>query len=142
MTPEEMAVSLKRLKSAYSAMPEMEALTAAAYAQELGHFKYEDFFEATRMLHQTCKFFPSIAECIEASEYAQRKRLEQQEREEREERLAIQAGEDRIMDPKSGVHRVVVGPNHQRFLDMLSGKIQLPEPEWMAKKKAPKREAA
>lgn len=135
MTPEDMAVSLKRLKSAYSAMPEMEALTAAAYAQELGHFKYEDFFEATRMLHQKCKFFPSIAECIDAAEYAQRKRLEQQEREEREERLALQAGEDKIMNPKSEVHRFVVGPNHQKFLDMLSGKIQLPEPDWAKRRR-------
>lgn len=141
MTPEEMAVSLKRLKSAYQGMPEMEALTAAAYAQELGHFKYEDFFEATRTLHQKCKFFPSIAECIEASEYAQRKRLEQQEHEEREERLALQAGEDRIMDPKSGIHRVVVGPQHQIFLDYLTGKRTFPEPEWMKKRQA-KGEAA
>lgn len=57
---------------------------------------------------------------------------------EEEERLALQAGEDAIMDPKSSIHRVVMGPNHQRFLDMLSGKIKLPEPEWMKKKQSAK----
>jgi hypothetical protein len=55
--------------------------------------------------------------------------------EEREERLALQAGEDRIMDPKSDVHRVVVGPKHQEFLDYLTGKKVFPEPEWMKRKK-------
>jgi len=54
---------------------------------------------------------------------------------EEEERLAIQAGEDRIMDPKSGVHRVVVGPHHARFLRLLSGEEKFPEPEWMTRKK-------
>lgn len=55
---------------------------------------------------------------------------EEEKQIEAEERKAIQAGEDAIMDPKSDVHRVVLGPGHQKFLDMLSGKIQLPEPEW------------
>lgn len=52
--------------------------------------------------------------------------------EELEERLAIQAD---VMDPKAEVHKVVMGPNHQRFLDMLSGKIQLPEPDWVKKRR-------
>jgi len=135
MTPEDMSVSLKRLKASYPNAPQMEALTAAAYAQELGHFKYEDFFVACREVVRSSKFFPTIAELIEAAETAQRKRIEAKEHEEREERLALQAGEEAIMDPKSSVHRFVCGPQHQRFLDMLSGKIQLPEPEWLAKKR-------
>lgn len=133
MTIEEIRAGLARLQASYPNMSKLDELTITAYLSELMPLKYEDFFVACREVVRTSKFFPTIAELVEASENAQRKRLEQQDREEREERLALQAGEDRIMDPKSSVHRVVVGPNHQKFLDMLSGKIQLPEPEWARK---------
>lgn len=61
---------------------------------------------------------------------------------EREEREALQAGQDAIMDPKSKVHRVIVGPNHQRFIDMIEGRIVLPEPEWVKRSRDRKRKGA
>lgn len=133
MTIEEIRTGLARLQASYPNMARLDEMATTAYISELMPLKYEDFFTACREVVRTSKFFPTIAEIIEAAENAQRRRLEQLDHEEREERLALQAGEDRIMDPKSGVHRTVVGPNHQKFLDMLSGKIQLPEPEWARK---------
>jgi len=135
MTIEEIRNGLARLQASYPNMSRLDELATTAYISELMPLKYEDFFVACREVVRASKFFPTIAEIIEHAEQAQRKRLEALDREEREERLAIQAGEETIMDPKSDVHRFVCGPNHQRFLDMLSGKIQLPEPEWLAKKR-------
>jgi hypothetical protein len=109
-------------------MTKVDELTVAAYLEEIGSVKWDDFAAGMKVLVRTSKFFPSISEILEACDDACRKRLAAQEHEEREERLAIQAGEDKIMDPTSSVHRVVVGPNHQKFLDMLKG--NLPEPEW------------
>jgi len=62
--------------------------------------------------------------------------------EEREERLAIQAGEDRIMNPKSDLHREPIGPNHKIFLEYLNGTRTFPEPEWAKRGRVSKGEAA
>ena len=133
MTPEQLAIGLKKLKASYPSMAPMEDSTTAAYAQELGILRWEDFESAVSICVRTSKFFPSIAELLAAADDACRKRLAQKEHEEREERLAIQAGEDRIMDPGSPVHRVVVGPNHAKFLEMLKG--ELPEPDWAKRRR-------
>ena len=130
MTIEEIRNGLARLQASYPNMTKLDELALTAYVSELMPLKYDDFFVACREVVRVSKFFPSIAELIEAAEYAQRKRLEAQEHEEREERLAIQAGEDRIMDP----NQTATGPNHQRFLDMLKGKVKPPSMAW---KKAP-----
>ena len=73
---------------------------------------------------------------MEATDDACRKRLADKDHEEREERLALQAGEDAIMDRNSSIHGTIVGPNHQLFCDMIDGKVVLPEPEWMKRKRA------
>ena len=135
MTIDEITKGMKRLQASYPTMSKLDPLTVAAYMQEIGPIRADDFEAALTAVVRTSKFFPSIAEFLEAADTAARKRFEADEHEAREERLAIQGGEDRIFDPKSSVHRVVVGPNHQKFLDMLSGKIKLPEPEWMKRKK-------
>ena len=133
MTPEEALKGLNRLKISYHGMKPLDELTQAAYVQEIMTLRWDDFAAGATVIVRNSKFFPSIAEILEAADNACRKRLEAQDHVEREERLALQAGEDKIMDAKSEVHRVVVGPNHQKFLDMLSGKIKLPEPEWVTR---------
>lgn len=135
MDPKSLAEGLARLRYAYPHTTFDEGNTAA-YAEALSDFKGEDLIEGVKAIVKVSKFFPSIAEVCDAIETACRKRLEAKDHEEREERLALQAGEDKIMDPKSSVHGVIVGPNHQRFVDMLEGRIVLPEPEWK-KKPAP-----
>jgi hypothetical protein len=134
MTIEEAERGFKRLKASYPTMSKIDELTTAAYLEEIGAVKWEDFAVGMKVLVRTSKFFPSISEIVEACDDACRKRIEAKDHEEREERLAIQAGEDAIMDPKSGVHRVVVGPKHQEFLDYLEGRKVFPEPEWMSRK--------
>lgn len=135
MTPEEALKGLNRLKISYHAMKPLDELTQAAYVQEIMTLRWEDFAAGMTVLVRTSKFFPAISEILDAADEACRKRIEKQDHDEREERLAIKAADEAIMDPNSEVHRVVVGPNHQKFLDMLSGKIKLPEPEWMRRKK-------
>lgn len=107
----------------------------------MADFDNADFTAAWKGLVTSSEFFPSLAKIADAVSVAARTRFLAKEREEREERLAIQAGESKIMDPKSEVHRVIVGPNHQRFLDILSGKVPLPAPSWEIKPRA-KGEAA
>jgi hypothetical protein len=136
VTPEQMALGLKKLKASYPSMAPLEDSTTAAYAQELGILKWEDFSEASKACVRHSKFFPSISELLTAADEACRKRLAEKDHEEREERLALQASEDKIMDPKSDVHRVVIGPKHQEFLDYLRGERVFPQPEWMRRKNA------
>lgn len=141
MTPEEALRGVMKLQASYPTMTKLGEESLKAYAQEIGLLRWEDFAAGATVVVRTSKFFPSIAELLSAAEDACRKRLAAKDHEEREERLAIQAGEAKIMDPKSEVHRVVVGPQHQRFLDILSGKVPLPAPSWEIKPRA-KGEAA
>lgn len=135
MSPEQAVKGVLWLQVKYPTMTKMDEASITAYAQEIGSLRWDDFVEGATEVVRTVKFFPAISELLEAAENAHRRRLEKQEHDEREERLAIQAGEDRIMDPKSGVHRVAVGPNHQIFLDYLNGTRTFPEPEWMRRKR-------
>lgn len=130
MTIEEIRNGLARLQASYPNMSRLDEMATTAYISELMPLKYEDFFVACREVVRTSKFFPTIAEIIEHAEQAQRKRLEAKDHEEREERLAIQAGEDRIMNPKSAMHREPIGPKHKLFLEYLNGTRTFPEPEW------------
>lgn len=134
MTIEEAERGLKRLQASYPTMAKLDELTVAAYLEEIGAVLWEDFAAGAKEVVRRSKFFPSISELLEAANDACRKRLAAKEHEEREERLAIQAGEDKIMDPSSSVHRVVVGPQHQIFLDYLSGKRVFPEPDWVKRR--------
>lgn len=121
---------LARLKASYQSMKPLDELTTQVYLEEIGSMRYDDFCAGAKEVVRTQKFFPSIAELIEAAEVAARKRFEQQDHVEREERLALMSGETAIMDPTSAIHGRIVGPNHQKFVDMISGKVRLPEPEW------------
>lgn len=135
MTTAEAERAIARLKAYYPTAKAFDELTTTVYMEELIQIRWDDFCAGAKEVVRTSKFFPSIAELMEAADAAARKRFDIQEHDEREERLAIK-GEDRIMDPKSDVHRVVVGPQHQIFLDYLSGKRTFPEPEWMKRKSA------
>ncbi len=133
MTPQEVQIGLGRLKAAYPAT-KFDDFNVAAYSEVLAGFNNADFTAAWKVLVTTAEFFPSLAKIAYAVDDACRKRLAQKDHDEREERLAIKAADEAIMDPNSEVHRVVVGPKHQEFLDYLSGKKTFPEPEWMNRK--------
>lgn len=133
MTIEEAQHEIARLKVAYPASKPFDQLTSEVYSEAVMRMHLEDFKAAFTDLIQTQKFFPSIAEISEAVDYCKGRRLAWDEHVDREKRLT--AGEDAIMDPKSGIHKRVVGPNHARFLRLLSGEEKFPEPEWMKRKK-------
>lgn len=126
MTRDEAMQGMMRLQASYPNMQKLDATTVVAYVSEIGMLNWEDFSAACSAVVRTLKFFPSIAELLEAADLAARKRLEAQEHEEREERLALQAGQDAIMDP----NQTATGPNHQRFMDMLKGKVKPPSMMW------------
>lgn len=136
MTPEEALKGLNRLKISYHGMKPLDELTQTAYVQEIMSLRWDDYLAGMTVLVRTSKFFPAISEILQAADDACRKRIEAQDHEEREERLAIKAGEDKIMDPKSEVNRDPIGPNHARFLRLLRGEEVFPEPEWMKRKSA------
>lgn len=138
MTVQEAINGVKRLQASYPTMAKLDEASITAYVQEIGTLRRDDFVVGMTEVVRNSKFFPSISEILDAAESARRKRLEAKEHADREARLALKAGQDAIMDPKADVHRVVVGPNHQKCLDMLSGKITLPEPEWMKGRKTPR----
>ena len=140
MTIEEADRGMKKLQASYPTMAKLDEASVTAYVQEIIMLRWDDFAAGAKEIVQTSKFFPSIAELLEASSRATRKRLDAKEHTDRESRLALQSAEDKIMDPKSGIHRVIQGPNHQRFLDMISGKIKLSEPEWMHRGQAKERQ--
>lgn len=121
---------LARLKASYQGMKPIDELTTQIYLEEIGAVRYDDFCAGAKEVVRSQKFFPSIAELVAATETAARKRFEAQDHIEREERLALQSGEAKIMDPNSEVHRQIVGPKHQEFLDYLSGRRAFPAPEW------------
>lgn len=129
MTIEQSIACMKRLQSFYQSA-KLDEANVTAYVQEIQLLRFDDFCEGAKVIVRSSKFFPALSELIEATENACRKRLEAKDHVEREERLALQAGEDAIMDPKSEVHRVIQGPNHQRFVDMIEGRIVLPKPDW------------
>ena len=131
MTPEQAIVGVKRLQASYPQMTRLDEAAITAYVEEIGSLKPEDFAAGMKVLVRTSKFFPSIAEIIEATEDAARVRFQARDHEEREERLALQAGQDAIFDTKSSIHGTIQGQNHQRFCDLIDGKITLPEPEWV-----------
>lgn len=141
MTPEQIRIGLGRLK-AHFPNQKFDDLNTAAYSESLADLNWVDFVAGMKELVKVAEFFPTVAKIIEYTNEAARTRFQAKDREERQERLALQAAEDKIMDPKSEVHRVIQGPNHQRFLDMLSGKIQLPEPEWVARSRERKLKGA
>lgn len=124
---------LARLKASYQSMKPLDELTTQVYLEEIGAMRYDDFCAGAKEVVRSQKFFPSIAELVEAAEAAARKRFEAQDHVEREERLALMTGETAIMDPTSAIHGHIVGPNHQKFVDMISGKVRLPAPEWMSR---------
>lgn len=136
MTIEEAERGLKRLQASYPTMAKLDELTVAAYLEEIGAVLWEDFAAGAKEVVRRSKFFPSISELLEAANDACRKRLAAKEHEEREERLAIQAGEDKIMDPKSEIHRDPIGPNHKIFLEYLNGTRNFPEPDLMTRNRA------
>ena len=117
------------MKAFYPNM-KFDDLNTAAYSEVLEDLDYGDFCAGMKELVKVSEFFPTVAKIMEAVNHAAKVRFQAKDRIEREERLALQAGEDAIMDPKSEVHRVIVGPNHQRFVDMIEGRIKLPEPDW------------
>lgn len=130
MSPEQAVKGVMWLQVKYPTMTKMDEASITAYAQEIGSLRWDDFIEGATEVVRTKKFFPAIAELLEAADNACRKRLAHKDHEEREERLAIQAGQDKIMDAT----RAPDGPNHQRFMDMLNGKVKPPSMAW---KKAP-----
>lgn len=133
MTIEEAQHQIARLKVAYPNSKPFDQLTSEVYAEAVMRMHIEDFKAAFTDLTQSSKFFPSIAEISEAVEYCKGRRLAWDEREAREKRLT--GGQDAIMDPKSDIHKRVVGPHHARFLRLLSGEEKFSEPEWMSRKK-------
>lgn len=133
MTIEEARTGLKRLQASYPTMAKLDELAVSAYLEEIGAVKWDDFAAGMKVLVRTSKFFPSIAEILDACDEACRKRLAVRDHEEREERWALQSAETAIMNRSSEIHREVIGPNHQRFIDMLEGRIVLPEPDWLRK---------
>lgn len=141
MTPHEIQIGLGRLKAAYPST-KFDDFNVAAYSEVMADFNNTDFMAAWKGLVTSSEFFPSLAKIADAVAIAAKARFQAKDHADREERLAIQAGEAAIMDPKSEVHRVVVGPQHQIFLDYLSGKRVFPEPEWVTKRKVSKGEAA
>lgn len=138
MTPEEALRGINRLKASYHGMKPLDELTLTAYCQEIATLKWVDYEAGMTLLVRSSKFFPTIAEILEFADTACRKRLEKQDHVEREERLALQAGEEAIMNPKSGFHRVIQGPNHQRFVDILEGRIKLEDGDWVKRGKQAK----
>ena len=140
MTVDAAQKCLARLKASYQSMKPLDELTTQVYLEEIGSMRYDDFCAGANEVVRSQKFFPSVAELVEATEIAARKRFEAQDHIEREERLALMSGETAIMDPTSAIHGRIVGPNHQRFVDMISGRIKLPTPEWMSRN-APERKA-
>ena len=131
MTRDEAMQGMMRLQASYPNMQKLDAGTVVAYVAEIGMLSWEDFSAAATTVVRTCKFFPSIAEILDAANAAAIVRFQAIDR---EERLAIQ-GESAIMDPKSEIHREPIGPNHRIFLEYLNGTRTFPEPEWMQKRK-------
>lgn len=136
MTVPEAQHELARLKVAYPSSKPFDDLTGEVYTEAIAAMNIEDFRAAAKDLVLTLKFFPSVAEISEAVDYCKGRRLAWDEREQREKRLT--GGQDAIMDPKSDIHKRVVGPHHARFLRLLSGEEKFPEPEWMKKKQSAK----
>lgn len=110
----------------------MDEASAKEYSLALTSLHVEDFNNAMIDVVHSSKFFPSIAEIMEAAKFCRGRRLAF---EDSQERKRIEAGEKRIMDPKDPMHRQPVGPNHARFLRLLRGEEKFPEPEWMKKRK-------
>ena len=140
MTIEEARVGLKRLQASYPNMTKLDDLAVSAYLEEIGLVKWDDFAAGMKELVRSSKFFPSISEIIIACDEACAKRLSKRDHVEREERLALQSAEDKIMDPGSDVHKSVQGPQHQRFLDLISGREKVTEPDWMRRARKEARE--
>jgi len=133
MTIEEAQHQLARLKVAYPNSKPFDDLTGEVYTEAIVRMNLEDFKAAATDLRMSSKFFPSLAEISEAVDYCKGRRLAWDEREDREKRLT--GGQDAIMDPKSDIHKRVVGPHHARFLRLLSGEEKFPEPEWTSRKR-------
>ena len=139
MTIEEAETCIKRLQSYYPNMAKLDELAVSAWMEEIGPLRFEDCVIGIKEIARVSKFFPSIAEVLEAINQAAKTRFQaedREDREEREERLALQAAEDEIMTPGSKIHRVIQGPNHQRFIDMIEGRVVLPKPDWKAQRAA------
>lgn len=125
---------LASLKACYP-NAKLDELASQTYTAAFCEMNVEDARAAFKDITHTLKWFPAISEVVEAVDFCKARRLQWDDHVAREKRLS--AAETAIMDPKSDIHKRVVGPNHQKFLDMLSGKIKLPEPEWMKRKKSP-----
>lgn len=129
MTIEEAQYQLARLKVAYPQSKPFDDLGSDVYTETLVKMNVEDFKAASIDLIQSLKFFPSIAEIIEAVDFCKGRRLQWDEHQSREKRLS--AAQNAIMDPKAPIHQRVVGPEHARFLRLIRGEEKFPEPEWM-----------
>lgn len=133
MTIEEAQHELARLKVAYPSSKPFDELTGEVYTEAITRMNLEDFRAAAKDIVGSLKFFPSIAEIVEAVDFCKGRRLQWDDHEAREKRLS--AAQTAIMDPKSDIHKRVVGPHHARFLRLLRGEEKFPEPEWMKRKK-------
>jgi hypothetical protein len=134
MTIEEAQHEIARLKVAYPNSKPFDQLTSEVYAEAVMRMNLEDFRAAATDLRMSSKFFPSLQEINEAVDYCKGRRLAFDESRAREKRLT--AGQDAIMDPKSDIHKNVVGPHHDRFLRLLRGQEKFLEAPWMKKRKA------
>lgn len=115
MNAEEVARGLESLAAAFPNDPTLQSpQTVAAYADRLKWLHPEDFSEALRHVVDTCQFFPKISEIREAAESAAARRIEKKDHDRR-----------LLTAPKEVIHE-----QHQRFRDLLEGKVELPEPRW------------
>lgn len=109
-----LAIGLKRLKASYPAAT-FDEMSVAAYSEALADFDGRDLIAASKVIVKQSKFFPSIAELIDAIEDCARVRFDAEDSANRMKRLPEVSGAPTI-SAAEGWARVRKGLEEQGVL--------------------------